>query len=1151
MTAAAFRVFPDDLLASSVNGGGVFLIADANVERISPVDTTGVAITSNGAIWARQAVGPAELRRVTGETIERVVLAEAHLDLHDVLLDGGRLYVVATETNTLFELDAVTYAELRRWTLPGEADSQHLNSVCIHDGRVLVSRFGDFDRHRGYKGRTRGAGQVLDVETGEIVVGGLSQAHSLTSMGGLLWLCDSEAHRVCAYRDFVLAQEIHVGGYARGLAFGDTRLYVGISRSRNEANGATATAAIASFELDSLRPAQTTAFPANEIYDLVIVAGALDALRRAGAQDTLLEVDQLRHARNQGAMALHAQHVAHAELDGLLQASRAENAFLAKQLRVASEKSGEDENRKAEDAQWTDLLQTAVGQLSAAIVKRERLLAARDVEFETLAEGLRAIDVQSTARAARIDAMSKSRSWRWTRWLRSDAPGDAHRLLADQSAVAGQQDASHVQRARELAARGADHPALGTPQLPHRSMVPVLGLSFVEHGSPEVSIVVTAFGNFEETRACLTSIQRAGDATSFEIILIEDHSGDEDMGRFAQVPGLRYVEHAANLGYLRSVNQAATLARGKYLHLLNNDTRVMPGWLDALRQTFDLFHECGLAGSKLISPDGSLQEAGGIVWSDGSACNYGRGEDPSLARHSVVREVDYVSGASIMLPTQRFIDLGGYDERYLPAYYEDTDLAFRIRAGGSRVYVQPSSLVIHNEGMSHGTDTGTGIKAHQVGNRDVFAQRWGEMLPREQMAPGEHVFLARDRAQLKQIVLLVERYPPQPDHDAGSRAIWQLMRVLFLQGLTVKFWMHESGHDPAYEAALRAHGIEVFGAARDGSFDEWLRTHGPYIDHVILSRPLVAQYYIRSVRRHSIATVTYYGHDIHHLRIGRQAELQSDAGLAEQSSQVQGVEHALWRAADLVLYPSDEETAEVREYQALVGADGDARTVPLYAFEGVQQLDDADGVLNVDRDLLLFVGGFSHAPNADAVLWFAREIWPLVHARHPSLRLCLAGAQPGEAVAALASVDIEVTGYISEAELHARYRRARVAIAPLRFGAGTKGKVIEAMWHGVPCVTTTTGQQGLRDADSLRVADTAPAMADEICLLVENAQAWRQASRDGQEYVLTHFSVQSVWSVLQPVLAARGPVADVAARRLRLLLGGPDPTPADSHEAVV
>jgi GT2 family glycosyltransferase/glycosyltransferase involved in cell wall biosynthesis/SAM-dependent methyltransferase len=632
-------------------------------------------------------------------------------------------------------------------------------------------------------------------------------------------------------------------------------------------------------------------------------------------------------------------------------------------------------------------------------------------------------------------------------------------------------------------------------------------LAFPVAERPRVTIIIPTYGKLAVTLTCLRSIARNMPSVAVEIIVVEDASGDAEIGRLAGVPGLRYEVNAKNLGFLRSCNRAVQLASGEFVHFLNNDTEVTAGWLDALVGTFERWPDCGLAGSKLVFPDGRLQEAGGIVWADASAWNFGRLQDPERSMFNFARETDYCSAASILVRTSLLRDLGGFDELYVPAYCEDTDLAFRIRERGLKVVYQPRSVVIHFEGVSHGTDETTGIKAYQVENQKKFLRRWQETLKVFHFPNAEHVFLARERSRNKRCVLVVDHYVPQPDRDAGSRTMYQWIELLVEMGYQVKFWPENLWRDPQYAGALQAMGVEVFyGTEYSNAFDTWIAEHGQYIDYALLSRPYVAANFIDALRANSNAKIFYYGHDIHHLRIREQAKVVGISKVADaEAARMEELERRLWSLADVIYYPADGESSYVRGLRP----DKVVRTIPVFGFRDFAPVEETN--LASRRDLL-FVAGFGHPPNEDAAVWFTENAWPLIRAEDPSVRLWLVGSNPTENVKALAADEnVLVSGYVTDEQLAGHYARARVVVAPLRYGAGMKGKVVEAMRFGVPVVTTSIGAQGMEQlSGTIPVHDDAERFAAAVLRLLSDDDAWRAQRRRQTEFAQENFSLAAM-----------------------------------------
>jgi glycosyltransferase involved in cell wall biosynthesis len=214
-----------------------------------------------------------------------------------------------------------------------------------------------------------------------------------------------------------------------------------------------------------------------------------------------------------------------------------------------------------------------------------------------------------------------------------------------------------------------------------------------------------------------------------------------------------------------------------------------------------------------------------------------------------------------------------------------------------------------------------------------------------------------------------------------------------------------------------------------------------------------------------------------------------------------------------IYYPSDEEESYVKQWLSEKGVTGKVvKTIPLYAYEKKPEA----AVKNLTtRKNLLFVAGFGHPPNIDAAKWFVKNVMPLLRKTYPKLKLNLVGSNPTQEILNLQSESVHVTGFVSEARLIEIYSEVRVVVAPLLYGGGMKGKIVEALHHGVPCVTTSTGIQGLSGTSQFIGAyDNADDYARAVALLLVDDGIWRDVSSAGQAYVEKSFSERAMWNVI-------------------------------------
>lgn len=620
-------------------------------------------------------------------------------------------------------------------------------------------------------------------------------------------------------------------------------------------------------------------------------------------------------------------------------------------------------------------------------------------------------------------------------------------------------------------------------------------LNFPETAHPDISIIIPVHNKHLYTFTCLKSIHENSADSTYEVIVVDDASTDETAKMLNNIKGITVIHNIENKGFIYSCNAGVNAAQGRFIVLLNNDTIVTRGWLNALTNTFLDFPDAGLVGVKLVYPDGKLQEAGGIVWQDASAWNYGRSDDPEKPEYSYCRTVDYCSGACLMIKRQDFLDLGLLDDYYTPAYYEDTDLAFRVRKIGKKVYYQPAVTVIHFEGVSSGTDVTQGTKRYQTVNHEKFYRRWRETL-QSHRTNGDMPHLEKERDVSKR-VLVLDDLVLMPDNDSGSLRMFNLLHIFKKLGYKVSFIAKTLAYHPVYTRKMQSIGIECFYLPYLDSIHSHLMAHGHLYDVVLLSRVNVAEQFIDTAKKYCTnAMILFDTVDLHFLREQRQALINQDKQQLAAAERLKLQELSTARKADKTLLVSPVEIELFKQ---------EAPDVPVALLSNIHQNQETVYGYQERKDIL-FIGGFEHRPNADAMEFFINEIFPILHSLKTDLKLLIIGSNIPPQIAAHASSHIIIKGFVSD--IKPIFDRIRLSIAPIRYGAGVKGKINTSMTYGVPVVATTVAAEGmsLTHGKDILIADTPEDFAKQIVRAYDDEQLWISLSDSGKVNIEEHFS---------------------------------------------
>jgi GT2 family glycosyltransferase len=629
--------------------------------------------------------------------------------------------------------------------------------------------------------------------------------------------------------------------------------------------------------------------------------------------------------------------------------------------------------------------------------------------------------------------------------------------------------------------------------------------------APRVSVLLVLFNRAELTYRCLRSLAETAAAVPLEVIAVDNASGDDTPRLAARTAGVRWIRNDENRHFLRGCNQAAAAATGEHLLLLNNDTLVTPGAVEAALRTLESSPDVGAVGGRLILFDGTLQEAGSIVWSDGSCAGYGRGGDPEAPEHMFVRDVDYCSAAFLLTPRRLFAEAGGFDTRYEPAYYEETDYCLRLRRRGMRTVYEPAAAIHHLEfGSSPGRAAAIAL---QERNRSRFAEAHPELAGRWPHYPA-NLHVAREAGPRRLRVLVIDDRIPHDRKGAGLPRARAILAALDALGARVTF--HPAIRESEDWPTVYADNPRTIEFIRDGdaeSLTGFLERRRGFFDALFVSRPhnmrRVAE--IREVRPDLFAGVriVYDAEAVFALREAARRRLVGSPMSPQEEAAAVADETRLAAGATAVTVVSP---AEAEVFRA-------AGHGEVHVLNVVPQVATTSRP-HAERSGLLFVGPLyaPDTPNSDGLRWFVGEVLPRVQSRlGASIGLTVVGEVSPQADPPR-SPHVDYRGPADN--LAPMFEAARVLVAPMRFAAGTPIKVLTSAAYGVPVVATTlaAGQLGLTDGIELLAADDPDGFAERVARVYEDSGLWLRMREAAAGRLQAAYSPERFRSVLRTVL---------------------------------
>ena len=695
-----------------------------------------------------------------------------------------------------------------------------------------------------------------------------------------------------------------------------------------------------------------------------------------------------------------------------------------------------------------------------------------------------------------------------------------------------------------------------------RAMDPMLRVGRLVPDNPRVSIVILVLDDVDMVEECLVSLSRTIDSSwRPEFVVVANGTSLGRLQALQRHEDIVLVRSETNLGFAGGNNLGARVARADLLVFLNDDAVVEPDWLDQLVLTAESDPRIGAVGSRILFANGSLQEAGGVIWGDGPTTGVGREHPPGNTEYMYVRDVDYVSANGLLVRRGAWDEIGGFAEEYHPAYYEDVDLCMALRACGRRVVFEPRAVIRHAEGRSSSYRYRMFLMRRQ---REIFRRKWADQLVGHEAYPrvdrGDAIERALHRtAGFPPRVLILDDALPDGGLGSGFARAALAVEELVARGYAVTLRPFDAALGDQRRTLSRT---GVLDHLSDLGVDVWfnhigplLARSGPTFDAVLCSRPRSYHELKPHLGRlRSLVPVVYDTEALWHRGIEREARRSDDPGRSEEllarAAGIRATELDAITRADHVVAVSDEEAAIISGLRAGAGVEAEAVSV----IGGGAHSSDLGPAGWEERTNLVFPAGWlagAGSPNLTSLRFFVQDILPIVVEAVPWIRVLVTGGDPPEEALALAGPNVQFLGYVPD--MGALLATARAVAVPALTGAGRKLKTLEAMMAGVPTVSTTIGAEGIDTGSTggLVVTDDPEEFARALLSLHEDRAVWVEQRHQLEAFCAAHDRTpQTGWAdLLDAVIPAARLRAEPEAYHRWLLATQPRPGDLDGMRA--